>query len=169
VKPAFACRWLPRVSAFAGLRFGLDVIMVAVRRYLRYGLSYRDVEELPVERGVDVDHVGDFRWVQRFIPPLADAARFARRALGDRWFVDETYVKVRGVWRYVYRPSTGTGRSSTYSSRPRYVKIVPWATPARPMIPGHGLALYGPDSILLGGEGTHSDWIRPSAGWVVAC
>jgi IS6 family transposase len=91
------------VSAFAGLRFGLDVIMVAVRRYLRYGLSYRDVEELPVERGVDVDPVGDFRWVQRFIPLLADAARFARRALGDRWFVDETYVKVRGVWRYVYR------------------------------------------------------------------
>ncbi len=77
--------------------------MVAVRWYLRYCLSYRDVEELLVERGVEVDHVTVFRWVQRFTPLLADAARFARHAPGDRWFVDETYVKVNGVWRYVYR------------------------------------------------------------------
>ena len=56
-----------------------------------------------VERGVVVDHVTIFRWVQRFTPLLADAARFARHAPGDRWFVDETYVKVNGVWRYVYR------------------------------------------------------------------
>jgi transposase-like protein len=62
-----------------------------------------DVEELLVERGVEVDHVTIFRWVQRFVPLLADAARFARHAPGDRWFVDETYVKVNGVWRYVYR------------------------------------------------------------------
>jgi transposase-like protein len=79
------------------------VIVVAVRWYLRYCLSYRDVEELLVERGVEVDHVTIFRWVQRFAPLLADAARFARHAQGDRWFVDETYVKVNGVWRYVYR------------------------------------------------------------------
>jgi transposase-like protein len=79
------------------------VIVLAVRWYLRYGLSYRDVEELLVERGVEVDHVTVYRWVQRFTPLLADAARFARHAPGDRWFVDETYVKVNGVWRYVYR------------------------------------------------------------------
>lgn len=79
------------------------MIVVAVRWYLRYGLSYRDVEELLVERGVEVDHVTVFRWVQRFTPLLADAARFTRRSPGDRWFVDETYVKVNGVWRYVYR------------------------------------------------------------------
>jgi len=76
---------------------------VAVRWYLRYGLSYRDVEELLVERGVEVDHVTVYRWVQRFTPLLADAARFARHSPGDRWFVDETYVKVNGVWRYAYR------------------------------------------------------------------
>jgi transposase-like protein len=79
------------------------VIVVAIRWYLRYGLSYRDVEELMVERGVEVDHVTVFRWVQRFTPLLADAARFCRHSPGDRWFVDETYVKVNGVWRYVYR------------------------------------------------------------------
>jgi transposase-like protein len=79
------------------------VIVVAVRWYLRYGLSYRDVEELLAERGIEVDHVTVYRWVQRFTPLLADAARFARHSPGDRWFVDETYLKVNGVWRYVYR------------------------------------------------------------------
>jgi len=94
---------LPPGSAFAGFRFPAEVIVVAVRWYLRYGLSYRDVEELLVERGVEVDHVTVFRWVQRFTPLLADAARFCRHSPGDRWFVDETYVKVNAVWRYVYR------------------------------------------------------------------
>jgi transposase, IS6 family len=74
-----------------------------VRWYLRFGLSYRDVEELLVERGVEVDHVTVYRWVQRFTPLLADAARPCRHLVGDRWFVDETYVKVAGRWRYVYR------------------------------------------------------------------
>jgi IS6 family transposase len=55
------------------------------------------------ERGIDVDHVTVFRWVQCFTPLLADAARPCRHAVGDRWFVDETYVKVAGRWRYVYR------------------------------------------------------------------
>jgi transposase-like protein len=95
--------WPVSRSAFAGFRFPAEVITVAVRWYLRYGLSYRDVEELLAERGVQVDHVTVFRWLQRFTPLLADAARFARHSPGDRWFVDETYVKVIGVWRYVYR------------------------------------------------------------------
>jgi transposase, IS6 family len=76
---------------------------VAVRWYLRYGLSYRDVEELLAERGIEVDHVSVYRWVQTFTPEFIDAARPARRAAGDRWFVDETYVKVAGRWTYLYR------------------------------------------------------------------
>jgi transposase, IS6 family len=79
------------------------VIVLAVRWYLRYGLSYRDVEELLAERGVQVDHVTIHRWVRRFSPILAEAARCARHAIGSRWQVDETYVKVAGCWRYVYR------------------------------------------------------------------
>jgi transposase-like protein len=90
-------------SAFAGFRFPPDVIVLAVRWYLRFGLSYRDVEELLAERGVEVDHVSVYRWVQRFTPLLADAARPCRHVIGDRWNVDETYVKVAGRWRYVYR------------------------------------------------------------------
>jgi transposase, IS6 family len=92
----------PRPS-FAGFRFPREVIVLAVRWYLRYGLSYRDVEELLAERGIAVDHVSVYRWVQRFTPLLIDAARPCRHGLGDRWFVDETYVKVAGRWVYLYR------------------------------------------------------------------
>jgi transposase-like protein len=90
-------------SAFAGFCFPPDVIVLAVPWYLRFALSYRDIEELLAERGIDVDHVTVYRWVQRFTPLLAEAARPCRHAVGDRWQVDETYVKVAGHWRYVYR------------------------------------------------------------------
>ena len=94
----------PRVtSVFAGFRFPPEVISLAVRWYLRYGLSYRDVEELLAERGVTVDHVTVYRWVQRFTPEFIEAARPCRHAPGNRWFVDETYVKVAGQWTYLYR------------------------------------------------------------------
>jgi transposase-like protein len=85
------CRtWSPPRSAFAGFRFPPEVIVVAVRWYLSFNLSYRGVEELLIERGVQVDHGSVFRWVQRFTPLVGDAARFARHALGDRWSVDGT-------------------------------------------------------------------------------
>ncbi len=105
VMPSRRCPSPVRVpgSAFAGFRFPPDVILRAVRWYLRFALSYRDVEELLTERGIDVDHVTVYRWVRRFTPLLADAARPRRHAVGDRWHVDETYVKVGGSWRYLYR------------------------------------------------------------------
>jgi transposase-like protein len=93
-------------SAFAGFRFPPDVILLAVRWYL----TYRDLEELLAERGIEVDHVTLYRWVQRFTPELIDAARPRRHAVGDRWFVDETYVKVAGVGRYVYRAVDQNGQ-----------------------------------------------------------
>ncbi len=106
-----SCPPIPTGSgSFAGFRYPPEVILLAVRWYLRYGLSYRDLEELLAERGVEVDHVTLYRWVQRFTPLLIDAARPCRHAVGDRWFVDETYVKVSGSWRYVYRAVDQNGQ-----------------------------------------------------------
>jgi transposase, IS6 family len=101
--------------AFAGFCFPpdvivLDVIVLAVRWYLRFGLSYRDVEELLAERGVEVDHVTIYRWVLRFTPLLAEAARPCRHAVGDRWQTDETYAKVAGRWRHVDRAIDQAGQ-----------------------------------------------------------
>jgi IS6 family transposase len=72
-------------SAFSGFRFPREVIVLAVRWYLRYGLSHRDVAELLTERGIEVDHVTVYRWVQRFTPVLVDAARPCRHGVGNRW------------------------------------------------------------------------------------
>jgi transposase-like protein len=85
-------------SAPVGYRFPREVIAVAVRWYLRYGLSYRDVEELLAERGITVDHVTVYRWAQTFTAEFIYAAPPARHSTGDRWFVDETYVEVAGRW-----------------------------------------------------------------------
>src|SRR4029453_6020965 len=113
-------------SAFAGFCFPPDVIVLAVRWYLRFGLSYRDVEELLAERGVEVDHVTVYRWVQRFTRLLAEAARPCRHAVGDRWWVDKTYVKVAGRWRYVYRAIDQSGQViDVLVSAPLGVKAAP--------------------------------------------
>src|SRR5438067_4819212 len=79
-------RLVPAVpsSAFAGFRFPPEIITLAVRWYLRLGLSYRDVEELLAERGIEVDHVSIYRWVQRFAPEFAEAARARQHLVGDR-------------------------------------------------------------------------------------
>jgi transposase-like protein len=110
-------------SAFAGFRFPPEVILIAVRWYLRYGLSYRDLKGLLAERGIEVDHVTLFRWVQRFTPLLVDAARPCRHSVGGHWFVDETYVKVSGSRRYVYRAVDQYGQViDVFLSRKRDLK-----------------------------------------------
>ena len=114
-------------SAFKGFRFPPEIIVLAVRWYLRFGLSYRDVEEFLTERGIEVDHVTVYRWVQRFTPLLADAARPCRHAVGDRWYVDETYVKVAGRWRYVYRAVDQYGQIiDVYVSAKRDIRAARW-------------------------------------------
>jgi transposase, IS6 family len=110
-------------SAFSGFRFPPEVILLAVRWYLRYGLSYRDLEELLIERGIEVDHVTLYRWVERFTPILAAAAGPCRHVANSRWFVDETYVKVSGIWRYVYRAADEQGQViDVFVSRKRDTK-----------------------------------------------
>jgi transposase, IS6 family len=107
----------PPVSGFAGFRFPPEVILIAVRWYLRYGLSYRDLEELLAERGIEVDHVTLFRWVQRFTPLPVDAVQPRRHRVGGHGLVDETYVKSPARGDTFAEPLTNLGRSSTYSCR----------------------------------------------------
>ena len=87
----------------AGYRFPPDVIALAVRRYLRFRLSYADVAERLAERGVGVDASSVDAWARESAPLYEEAARAFRHAVGGRWSVDETYVTIAGEWAYVYR------------------------------------------------------------------
>ena len=88
------------VRSIAGLfkwrQFEPEVILLAVGWYLRFSLSYRDVEELLAERGIAIDHVTLWRWVQKYAPELARRLRKRLKATNDSWRVDETYVRVKG-------------------------------------------------------------------------
>ena len=90
-------------SAFSRRGFADEVIALAVRWYVRYRLSYDDVAEWLAERGLSVNRSTIYRWVQRFLPLLGEAARRYRHSVGRRWRVDETYCRLRGRWAYCYR------------------------------------------------------------------
>src|SRR3712207_55373 len=96
---------------FRGFRFPAEVILWAVRWYLRFGISYRDLEGMLAARGVEVDHVPLFRWVQRFAPELERRLRRHLRPCRGPGHVDETYIRVGGQWRYLYRAVDGTGQT----------------------------------------------------------
>ena len=87
----------------SGRHFPKDVILTTIRWYLRYNLSYRDIEELIAERGIDLDHSTLNRWVIRYTPGLVANAQKHKRRIGVSWRFDETYIKVRGQWKYLYR------------------------------------------------------------------
>ena len=89
-------------SAFTNHSFPDDLIALAVRWYVRYRLSYADVVEWFAERGLVVDRSTVYRWVRRFLPLFAEAARPYRRSVGTKWFVDETYTRLNRRWTYIY-------------------------------------------------------------------
>ena len=92
-----------RPLIFKWRHFEPHIILCAVRWYLRFSLSYRDVQELLTERGVEVDHSTIWRWVQRFAPELNQRLRPHLKPTNRSWRVDETYVRVKGRWCYLYR------------------------------------------------------------------
>ena len=97
--------------AFRGFRFPAEVILWAVRWYLQFPISYRDLEAMLADRGVEVDHTTMYRWVQRFAPELEKRMRRHLRPCRGPWHVDETYIRVSGQWRYLYRAVDGTGQT----------------------------------------------------------
>src|ERR1700751_356712 len=94
---------------FKWRQFEPEVILLAVGWYLRFSLSYRDVEELLAERGLLVDHVTVWRWVQRYGPEMEQRLRRRLKPTNDSWRVDEIYIRVKGKWVYLYRAVDSTG------------------------------------------------------------
>jgi len=88
-----------------------EIILLCVRWYLRYSLSYRDLEEMMNERGLSVDHTTIYRWVQAYAPELERRIRPHLRLTNDSYRVDETYIKVKGAWKYLYRAVDSTGQT----------------------------------------------------------
>jgi transposase-like protein len=94
---------------FKGRHFDRSVILLCVRWYLAYNLSLRDLEEMMAERGISVDHTTVHRWTIYYAPLLLDQFNRRKRPVTSGWHVDETYIKVRGQWRYLYRAIDSNG------------------------------------------------------------
>ncbi|BCL84644.1 IS6 family transposase [Ktedonobacteria bacterium brp13] len=98
-------------NPFKWRHFQADIILLCVRWYLRYALSYRDLEEIMLERGLHVDHSTICRWVQQYAPELEKRCRPHLKPTTDSWRVDETYIKVKKEWVYLYRAVDSQGNT----------------------------------------------------------
>jgi transposase-like protein len=102
---------------FKGRHFDREIIIVCVRWYLRFKLSFRDLVEMMAERGIYLAHTTIMRWIQRYVPEFEKRwDRYACRA-GDSWRVDETYVKIKGRWTYLYRAVDKEGKTVDFLVR----------------------------------------------------
>ncbi len=100
------------------MHYPLEVMLTCVRWYATYPLSFRHIEEIMAERGVCVDHATVHRWALKILPVLAAVIRRRKRPAGLSWRMDETYIKVAGQWKYLYRASTATATRSTFCCVP---------------------------------------------------
>ena len=96
---------------FKGSQFERDIILWGVRWYVAYPISYRQLEEMMQERGVEVDHSSLNRWVIKYTPALDKAFRQRKRSVGTSWRLDETYIRVKGQWKYLYRAVDKAGHT----------------------------------------------------------
>jgi len=97
--------------SFKGAHYPKSVILYAVYFYVRFGVSYRDLEEIMAERGVAVDHATLNRWVGKYAGAIADEAHRRKMPTGQSWRMDETYIKVKGKWTYLYRAVDKSGKT----------------------------------------------------------
>src|SRR5436853_947639 len=105
-------------NRFKWRHYEADIILLCVRWYLRYSLSYRDLEEMMRERGLHVDHTTIYRWVQRYAPELEKRCKPHLKATTDSWRVDETYVKIKKTWMYLYRAVDSQGNTLEFLLSP---------------------------------------------------
>jgi IS6 family transposase len=104
-------------NPFKWRHFEKEIILLNVRWYLRYALTYRDLEEMMLERGLKVDHSTIFRWVQAYAPEIEKRSRPKLRKTNDSYRVDETYIKVKGKWKYLYRAVDSQGNTIDFLLR----------------------------------------------------
>ena len=102
---------MAETDLFKWRRHESEIILLCVRWYLRYALSYRDLEEMMEERNLTVDHTTIYRWVQRYAPELEKRSRPHLSSTNDSYRVDETYVKIKGQWYYLYRAVYSIGQT----------------------------------------------------------
>jgi len=105
-------------SPFKWRHFEAEIILLCVRWYLRYSLSSRDLEEMMLERGLQVDHTTIYRWVQCYAPELEKRCRPHLKATTDSWRVDETSIKIKGAWTYLYRAVDAFGNTLEFLLSP---------------------------------------------------
>jgi IS6 family transposase len=98
-------------NPFKWRHYQAEIILLCLRWYLRYGLSYRDLEEMMVERGLNVDHSTIARWVLAYAPELEKRVKPQLKPTNDSWWVDETYLKVKGQWLYQYQALDSDGQT----------------------------------------------------------
>jgi transposase, IS6 family len=162
-----------KVSRFRGRRFPEEVIVSCVRWYLRYPLSYRDLEEMMAERGVQVDHSTIARWVMHFSPILNDLIRREMRRPNRSWRVDETYVRVAGRWTYLYKAIDSAGNTIDFLLSPNrdltaakgFLQLALSAVPVRPRVinvDGHAAYATAIAELKESGELSRKCRCRPS-------
>ncbi len=106
-------------NLFKGRQFTAEVILWAVRWYLQFPISYRDLERMLADRGVQVDHTTLFRWIQAYAPEFDKRIRPHLRMTNGSWRVDETYIRVKGKWMYLYRAVDAAGQTIDFLLSPR--------------------------------------------------
>ncbi|MCP1121343.1 IS6 family transposase [Robbsia andropogonis] len=106
-------------KVFKRLHYPLDVMLLCVRWYVAYPLSLRQLEEMMAERGIAVDHSTVSRWALKLLPLLEKAFRRCKRTVGRSWRMDETYVRIGGEWRYLYRAVDKAGNTVDFLLRAR--------------------------------------------------
>jgi transposase-like protein len=105
-------------NPFKGRQFTAEIILWAVRWYLQFRISYRDLERMFFDRGIQVDHTTLFRWIQAYAPELERCIRPHLRMTNGSWRVDETYIRVKGEWVYLYRAVDATGQTIDFLLSP---------------------------------------------------